>query len=149
MFGRTATGSVLYWLKGRDTNYLLRSPDGKPVTSLKDAQARASALIAGGGATRLHPAEKPGRTGMPVDAPRFAPPLSLTFSREEVFSGRSNDAAKRTAVFNQQFGAFLIGHGMPRQVEDTQLTVSYPNDASGGKLWASAESAFMNGDILL
>lgn len=145
MFGRTATGSALYWLKGRDTNYVLRSIDGNPVTNAQEARARASALISGGGATRLRPVEKAGHICKPEDAPRFAQPLSLTFSKEEVFSGRSNDAAKQKAVFNQQFGAYLIGRGMPRQIKGGQLTVSYPNDASGGRLWAAAEFEFMNG----
>ena len=53
MFGRTATGSPMFWLKGSDTNYVLRSADGKLLTNPAEARGRAQQLIAGGGAARL------------------------------------------------------------------------------------------------
>lgn len=53
MFGRTSTGSPMFWLKGSDTNYVLRSTDGKLLTNPQDARGRAQQLIAGGGAARL------------------------------------------------------------------------------------------------
>jgi hypothetical protein len=55
MFGRTDSGKPLFWLKGKDTNYVLRGADGKPLTNVMDAEARADKLISGGGATRLRP----------------------------------------------------------------------------------------------
>ncbi len=53
MMGRTSTGLPLFWLKGTDTNYVLRGANGRPVTNLVDAEARAHELIANGGASRL------------------------------------------------------------------------------------------------
>jgi hypothetical protein len=57
MFGRTADGKPVFLLKGTGATYVLRAPDGKPVTNLADAQARALALISGGGASRLRTIE--------------------------------------------------------------------------------------------
>lgn len=53
IFGRTSTGSPMFWLKGTDTNYVLRGSDGKLLTNAPDARKRAQQLISGGGAVRL------------------------------------------------------------------------------------------------
>jgi aminoglycoside phosphotransferase (APT) family kinase protein len=58
MWGRTGEGNVVFWLQGRQTNYLLRSPTtNDPIRSQPEAEARARELISNGAARDLRPLE--------------------------------------------------------------------------------------------
>jgi hypothetical protein len=58
MWGRTGEGNVVFWLQGRQTNYLLRSPTtNDPIRSQPEAEERARELISHGAARDLRPLE--------------------------------------------------------------------------------------------
>lgn len=53
IFARDETGNGVYWLKGTDTNYLLKSNSGSLIRNQAAAEQRARELIATGAASRL------------------------------------------------------------------------------------------------
>lgn len=54
MTSHTTGGGRIFWLEGKDSNYLLRDPAGKAIGSQAEALSRARQLINAGGATKLH-----------------------------------------------------------------------------------------------
>jgi Subtilase family len=54
MTSHTTGGGRIFWLEGKDSNYLLRDPAGKAIGNQAEALSRARQLITAGGATKLH-----------------------------------------------------------------------------------------------
>jgi hypothetical protein len=81
MWGRTDSGSAVFWLAGRGTNYLLRDGQGALIGNQADALVRARQLIKNDGATDLRPLDSKvlasaprttAQTPNPAAAPRQA-----------------------------------------------------------------------------
>jgi hypothetical protein len=52
---RDEKGNWIFWLEGKDTNYLLKNDKGALITNQSDAAERAREMIKWGGASDLHP----------------------------------------------------------------------------------------------
>ena len=157
MFGKTDSGKPLFWLKGKDTNYVLRGADGKPLTNLMDAEARAGKLISGGGATQLR-SVKSALGGTEVKAPDSDGKLRINLE-DPSLNSKAGSGVLKDGIFSQgERGSKLTSNeavqafesqGVPVKVFNSNpegharnarmgAMVELPDNAQGGAQYARA-----------
>lgn len=154
----TTSGNRVFWLQGQGTaKYLLRGAEGKPVSNLPDAQARAQELISSGAATQLSGTRIKRLPEATVTANAGTQSTSISVNLEDPAINPKGGKGRRveglisrgnegSALTSSQAVANAQSLGVPVQVINSNPNLnansarwnaylSLPNTVEGGKLY--------------
>jgi hypothetical protein len=103
MWGRTHTGTLLFWIKGSSTQTVLRGTNGKAITNVTEALARAKELIRNAAVPRLRD------LGAPAALPSMGGPDTSELTIDLERSAEAGGVNRRGGTGREALGLVLRG----------------------------------------